>query len=179
MPPRLPPVLSSADLPLAELLAARLDGDLFRLGDAFAPADELDTPRHRARAVHAGFSARVIAEQRSAAWIWGALDGSPVVHDLCVAMEARVRLVGASWVNVREVVIEPQEIATLDGLQVTTPLRTAIDLARFSEAFGAPERDTVARLMRDHAFTVKDCLDDMARRRNLPNKRLAAQRLNA
>lgn len=176
---RLPPVLSERDLPTPELHAATLDGELFRLDRAFTPVDEVEAPRHRARAVHAGLSDRLIAEQHSAAWIWGAIGRPPARHQLCVAMDARVRLNAGRGATVREVVIEPGEIATLDGLQLTAPLRTAVDLARFSPRFGQLEESAAVWLMNRHGFGVQDCLDDLDRRRNLPRKRIAAQRLLA
>ncbi|CAN5360054.1 hypothetical protein BH11ACT4_BH11ACT4_03830 [soil metagenome] len=177
MPQRLPPVLSPHDLPLAELTAARLDGELFRIDDAFAPVDEIDQPSLRAGALRAVVPERLIAEQRSAAWIWGALDAPPIRHELCVTAGARTRSPGVSWMHVREVVIEPAELATIAGLQLTTPLRTVVDLARFSTEFGEAEALVCTWLMRRHGFGIADCLDDMDRRRNLPNKRQAADRL--
>jgi hypothetical protein len=177
MPQRLPSVLSAYDLPIAELSAARLDGELFRIDDCFAPVDEIEQPQHRAKALRAGLPDRLIAEQRSAAWIWGALDAPPTTHELCAAIGARTRSPSVSWMKLREVVIEPQEITTIDGMQLTTPLRTVVDLARFSARFGEAEELMVAWLMRHHGFTVADCLDDMNRRRNLPNKRKAIARL--
>ena len=45
---RLPPVLDTHDLPLAELCAARLDGELFAIDDGWAPLDEPDLPAFRA-----------------------------------------------------------------------------------------------------------------------------------
>ncbi|MCU1578643.1 MAG: hypothetical protein JWP19_847 [Rhodoglobus sp.] len=177
MPQRLPPVLSVHDLPVAELAAARLDGELFRIDDCFAPVDEIEQPAHRARALRAALPERLIAEQHSAAWVWGALEAPPLHHELCVATGARASSPGVGWMHVREVVIDPSEIATLDGMQVTTPLRTSIDLARFSATFGESEELVIAWLMRHHGFGVADCVDDMQRRRNLPNKRRAAARL--
>lgn len=175
---RLPPVLSPVDLPVAELHAARLDGELFRVDDCFSPVDEIEQPGHRARALRACLPDRLIAEQRSAAWIWGALDRPPVHHELCAAIGARVRPPGVSWMTVREVVIAPREIATIEGMQLTTRLRTAVDLARSSIRFGEAEEVIVLRLMLDGGFGVEHCLDDMDRRRNLPNKKQAAQRLS-
>lgn len=177
MTQRLPPILSSSDLPFAELLAARLDGEVFRVDDCFAPVDEIEQPMHRARALRAGLPDRFIAEQRSAAWIWGALEHPPLRHQLCAAVGARVRPPGPGWLMSREVVIEPSEVVILGGMRLTTPLRTAIDLARFSRRFGPAEEQIVHRLMRLGGFTIGDCYDDMNRRRNLPNRRQAVQRL--
>ena len=177
MTPRLPSVLSKLDLPQAELSAARLDGELFRVDDCFAPVDEIEQPRHRAAALRARLPDRLIAEQRSAAWIWGALSAPPSHHQLCAAVDARVRPPGVGWMTVREVVIDPEDLYTVDDLLVTTPRRTAIDIARFSDHFGAEEVSIVTELMRLGKCDAVECLAEMDRRRNLPNKRRAAQRL--
>jgi hypothetical protein len=178
MPQRLPTVLSSTDLPLPELHAARLDGELFRVDDAFAPVDEIERPLHRAQALRATLPDRLIAEQRSAAWVWGALDAPPAQHELCVLAGTRTRAAGVSWMHVREVVLDPGDLALVGGMQVTTALRTAVDLARFSTAFGEAEGLIVRWLMRHHGFDVDDCRAELDRRRNLPNKRQAITRLS-
>ena len=48
---RLPMVLGTDDLPIAELCAARLDGELFAIDDGWAPVDEPDLPAFRAAVV--------------------------------------------------------------------------------------------------------------------------------
>ncbi len=173
---RLPSVLTADDLPLPELRAALLDGELFALDAAFAPIDEVESAHHRACAAHAGLPRRLIAEQHTAAWIWGAAP-APSRHEFCVAIAARARGVGDGAHAVREVVIGPADIASLDGLQVTTPMRTVLDLARFSVRFGQREEDAVRTLMRHHGLGVDDGIAEIERRRNLPRKRLAMQRL--
>lgn len=173
---RLPSVLTTHDLPLPELRAALLDGELFALDAAFTPIDEIESPRHRAHAAHAGLPHRLIAEQHTAAWIWGAVP-PPSRHEFCVAIAARARVSGDGAHAVREVVIEPAEIVLLDGLQLTTPLRTVVDLARFSIEFGQREEDAAHTLMLHHHFDLADCLGEIERRRNLPRKRQAIERL--
>lgn len=185
--PRLPPVLSASDLPVAELMAARLDGELFPVDDCFVPIDEIEGPAHRARALRAGLTdrtgadrmnpERLIAERRSAAWVWGALDLPPAVHELCVTVDSRVVHSAATWVAVREVVITPGEIAHSDGFPVTTAMRTAIDIARVGETFGDTDARTIGRLMAIGGFGAGDCLAEMDRRRNLPGKHRALLRL--
>jgi len=173
---RLPSVLTTDDLPLPELRAALLDGELFALDAAFTPIDEVESPRHRARAAHAGLPHRLIAEQHTAAWIWGAAP-PPSRHEFCVAIAARARVSGDGAHAVREVVIEPAEIVLFDGLQVTAPLRTVVDLARFSAEFGQREEQAARTLMLHHRFGLDDCLDEIEHRRNLPRKRRAIERL--
>ncbi|MBC7590681.1 MAG: hypothetical protein H7226_06515 [Salinibacterium sp.] len=178
MPLRLHPVLSDLDLPQAELWAARLDGELFQIGECFTPIDEIEQPAHRASVVHAGMSGRMIAEQLSAAWIWGAMPAAPAHHQLCVAMDARVGHEVPRSVTVREVVIDLHEVALVGGLRVTTPLRTVIDLARFSSTFTDLERHTVASLMQRFELGLDDCVVELNIRRNLPGKRRALERLS-
>ena len=173
---RLPHVLSPVDLPVAELYAARLDGELFPVGGAFSPVDEIEQPELRAAAVHAEVSGRLIAEQLSAAWIWGALDSPPLRHQFCVGAAARVSHSPARWMTLREVIIEEDEISDLGGFLVTTPERTVIDLVRFSESFGPTERTIIRALARGGA-SLEAAADNVRRRRNLPNKRRALARL--
>jgi hypothetical protein len=174
---RLPPVLTSLDLPLAELCAARLDGELYSVGAAFAPVDEIEQPQHRAAALRTGIHKRLIAEQRTAAWIWGALTAAPMHHQYCATVGARVSRTNVPWLTVREVVIDPREVLIVNGLGVTSPLRTAVDMARFLPNFAQNELDAVTRLMRLGGFGIAECLALMNIRKNLPNKRQAARRL--
>lgn len=177
MTPRLPAVLTSGDLPVAELSAARLDGELYCIGSAFAPVDEIEQPRHRAAALAPGTHERLIAEQLSAAWVWGAITSPPLHQQFCTTIGARVSRTSVPWMTVREVVIDASELLQLGDMLVTSPLRTAVDIARFLPRFGANEARVIRELMRRGGFCLEDCLDLMEVRRNLPNKRLAASRL--
>jgi AbiEi antitoxin C-terminal domain len=121
---------------------------------------------------------RMIAEQRSAAWVWGALDAAPPRHQLCVVSNSRAGRDLPRTITVREVVIGPDEIAVVGGLRVTTALRTIIDLARFSETFEAGDSLIVSRLMLDWGISFERCAADINGRRNLPGKRRALGRLS-
>jgi hypothetical protein len=177
MTPGLPPLITAKELPAPELQAALLDGELFRIGEAFASVDEIETPTHRAMAAHEGLSARLIAERLTAAWIWGALDTPPIPHEFCLAQGARVNTVGVPGVTVREVVVVASDLVVVGGVQVTVPLRTVVDLARFAPEFGEREVGVVCRLLADHGLTKADALAQMNSRRNLPGKRRATDRL--
>jgi hypothetical protein len=174
---RLPAVLSAVDIPAPELRAARLDGEVFAVGDCFSPVDEIEQPRHRAAAAHAGHSARLIAEQLSAAWVWGALDSPPPQHQFCVATGARVSHSPGRGILVREVVIGTDEVVALGRALVTTPARTVMDLVRFAERFGADEARAVNRLAAGAGLSLGDAARAISGRRNLPNKRRAVARL--
>lgn len=170
-------MLSRVDLPYPELLAAHLDGELYPVDTCFAPVDELERPIVRAAALVAGLNSRLIAEQRTAAWVWGATARPPTPHEFCATLDARVAHRTAPGMIVREVVIDPEDVHMVGTLQVTSPLRTAVDLARFCAQFGDRESQIVRALMQLGGFGVQQCIDQLNRRRNLHNKKLAAERL--
>jgi hypothetical protein len=174
---RLPQVLSTLDLPFAELQCAVLDGELYPVDQCYCPIDEFETIHLRARALGVVLDSRIIAEQMSAAWIWGALSTPPRRHQLCVAIGARTRPHPSLSATLREVVISPQEIDTVSGTMVTSRLRTVIDLLRFSESFGPHELSAIASLMTDGDLDQAACSLVLTARRNLPQKRVALERL--
>ena len=176
---RLAPVLHAGDLPLAELCAARLDGELVRLDDAFLPIDAQHGPLERAWAAGRFWPRRLIAERATAAWIWGATATPPARHHLCASKDARARPAVPARSSVREVVISADEYALLGSVRVTTPLRTVADLARFTETFTETDAATVRHLAELGAFALIDCRRALDRRRNLPAKKLAWSRLLA
>ncbi|HEY8912229.1 type IV toxin-antitoxin system AbiEi family antitoxin [Lacisediminihabitans sp.] len=176
---RLPRVLSGLDLPLAELTAARIDGEVYAVDECFSPLDEFEATPHRALALLASFPRRLIAEQHTAAWVLGAQPAPPVVHQFCVSIETRTRPTIAMRISVREVVIDDDDLLDVGGLPVTTPLRTAVDLARCAVDFGERDLRLAAELMRIGGFGVDDCAELLNRRRNLPDKRVALERLVA
>ena len=172
-----PPVLHDAELPLAERMAARLDGELFPFGDGHSPIDEVDSPVLRLHAVLGARPRRLIAELATAAWVWGARDLPPIRHEFCVDLRARARPKATPLATVREVVLTTGDTVSLGGLRVMNPLRTAVDLARMRDDFAESDRDAVRRLAELARFDVAACRDFMDRSRNLPAKRRALERL--
>ena len=172
---RLPPVLADADFSPAELQALRLDGEVYALAGAYCLIGELEAPAHRARAVLAGRSRRLIAELGTAAWIWGAAP-EPLRPEFAVTPEARARVSPAEQVVVRELVYDAGDVLDLDGFRVTSPLRTVLDLARFAEPCAA---DTVARLAAIAGLGLPDCLASLAARFGIPAKKRAERNLRA
>lgn len=172
----LPFVLSPDDLPAEELQAARLDGEVFAVDSCFAPVDLPEFTALRAESLRRILPSRLIAERRSAAWVYGAIDTAPRRHDACADISARYRTVD-SRIRLREVVIEPDEISVHSGLQLTSILRTTIDLIRCEQHFDDELARIVARLASiggiDRA-ALKDYLDA---RRHLPHKTIALARI--
>lgn len=168
--PRLRRPLSERLSP-AELGAAVIDGELQRLGDDVAPIDLPVTTRSRARALRRAVpDRRVIVSDRSAAWIWGwVLPVPPLTTS--VSITARVPSPERRRLRAREVVIDPDETVELDGLVVTTPLRTLVDLARHDTAPDAIE--VVARGMLEHRIPPDEVARALDRRTRLAYVRRA------
>lgn len=175
---RLPRVLSTADLPLAELHAARLDGDVVRVGELFCAIDEPDGIVVRATSLAVAWPHRFIAERRTAAWVWGALTTAPLELDLCASLDARTRPQPDGRVNMREVAIDASEVAQVGSLAVTTPLRTVTDLARFRSADAHMAMRAMAHLCATFDISRDQCDRAITSRRNLPNVTLARRRIS-
>lgn len=175
----MPPILSSADLPGPELCAAVRDGELFPFTWGFCPIDEVGGELHRAVLLSSAIPPCVILERSSAAWVFGIGESWPDPIEVCTDIHARSKAPPRTGVSVREVVIDEDDIVCLGGVNVTTPLRTAIDLARFEEDFGPAASKLVVGLARIGGFRFSECAAAIDSRRNLPNKRVALRRLAA
>jgi hypothetical protein len=179
MTSRFSPILSRSEFSRSELDALRLDGEVFRLDDCSVPVDEIPGTLLRAAVLVTELPPRLIVEQHSAAWVWGAVADPPLRHEVCADAAARTRPAVGAHLRVREVVIERDDFTMLAGATVTRPLRTAIDLARFVAEWSDSESRIISELMRIGGFDSADCAHAMNRRRNLPNKRMALARLTA
>ena len=172
---RLQHVLTEADLPLSELWAACRDGELVPLSSsAFIFADLPQTPAVRALAVQPVLGHRMIIERRSAAWVHGALRRAPRIHTVAVRYEHRSRA-SHDLTTVREVVLRRGDTTTIAGIEVTTELRTAVDLARDRGFDSVRDSPVVARLLSTSG--LPECRDYLDRARNLPHKALALRRI--
>jgi len=182
----LAPVLTPDDLPLAELCGARLDGEVYPLGDSWCPVDEADGPVVRALAAGRLVPPRAIAERMTACWVYG-LVPEPRRHDFCVDHGARTHLAPSPRVRLREVHCGPGETLVIAGLRVTTPLRTVIDLARYAAPDASPDTapdaapglvSLLAALLRLGGFADTRSAEQLCRKRNLPHKTIALARLD-
>ncbi|MFC9558451.1 hypothetical protein [Agromyces sp. NPDC056965] len=174
---KLPNVLSIDDLPLAELCAARIDGELMPIDDGWAPVDEPDLPSLRAAAIALRAPRALVIERRSAAWVHGALTSPPAIAQFCVPRTARVAVVSAPRLVVREVAIDPDEIIDFAFARCTTPLRTGFDLLREPGEDDHEVESIVAALCTDDPRLVSRLrlrFDDANR---MPHRGLALERL--
>jgi hypothetical protein len=124
----MPTVLDASDLPLAERWAVRLDGDGFVLGDGLIAADEPDGPAQRAASV--ATDARrygLVLGGWTAAWVHGGTERLRRPLDLRTDSDGGVR---TKLLPIRQVAFGPRDTVELARVRVTTPFRTAADLAR-------------------------------------------------
>jgi hypothetical protein len=173
---RLPPVLGIDDLPLAELCAARLDGEVVALAGGWVPIDEPDLPSLRARAL-AGGTGPLIIERLSAAWVHGAVVTVPSVAQFCLPNHARAAVASEIGRQVREVGIDADEIVEVGGCPCTTPLRTAFDLLRDHTTDDRLAVDAVAALVEMGAIDAAGVRRRLEASGRMPHKRLAFARL--
>lgn len=164
-------------LPAEELQATRFDGESYLLGGAHVPIGIPDAPATRAAASMRGYPARLIPALATAAWIWGAVHAVPTRREYLVDLGARWRPARADGLHVVESVVHPDDLLRLGRIPVTSPLRTALDLARFREPFAPADADAVRRLAETGAFGLPEAIAAMERGRNLAGKHRATARL--
>ncbi|WIE77126.1 type IV toxin-antitoxin system AbiEi family antitoxin [Curtobacterium sp. MCSS17_007] len=172
-----PRLLTSDDWPEAELRAAVLAGDLVPVGCCWASPAEPQVPALRA-AAHAWrlSDRRLVASGRTAAWIWGATSRPPATDEVSIPPNVRVRV--AADVRLREVRLGPDDVVLLDGVRVTTPLRTAIDLLRAPGAFDAAAADALRGLIAVGAVREPELRHRVDALGTIPMARQAARRLD-
>lgn len=147
MPYPTPEILSADDLPLAELHALRLRGELVALGEGFAPLDQPSTPASRAASLEPTAPPNAIIDRMSAAWVWGASDEPPPVTEFAIDITLRKRKLNAHLV-VREVAYVDGDLTEIvAGMQITTVQRTMIDLARDDSLTDGAAIHVIARLI--------------------------------
>ncbi|WP_202567096.1 type IV toxin-antitoxin system AbiEi family antitoxin [Agreia sp. COWG] len=172
---RLASVLTESDLPLSELWAACLDGELVPLSStAFLLADLPATPIERALAVRPVLGARMLIERDSAAWVFGARDTAPRLHTIAMRHAQRMT-VSRYAATVREVVLKPGDTTTVAGIEITTRLRTAVDIARSNDFSPCNDDMVLSRLLEN--IDLVACREYLERARNLPGKSLALRRI--
>lgn len=171
----IPRLLAPGVVPLSELLALCLDGQLYRVGDAFATLDTPESAALRADAFAAGSPRGTIADRGTAAWIHGSRPRPPQRLQVCVDASRRGgRLPGD--VDGRQCIIRPGDTVRFGRVLVTSPSRTAMDLLLTEKEF-TPERfDEVVYLQRLSGGDT-EALARTLRRRARPGSARALQRL--
>ena len=144
------PFLYFADdrLSLAELSAARLDGDLVELGEAYIPADAVETRELRAGSLRGLLGDTLAATHLSAAWVHGALPEPPARHTVQRAVARRLHQVSAGGWSTATSSVDPADLMSIGGvLGHDVPARTLADLSRVAD----DAHTRAARLLADAA----------------------------
>ncbi len=176
---RLPAVLDTDDLPLAELCAARLDGELVAIDDGWAPVDEPDLPGFRAAVTALRAPRSLIIERLSAAWVHGALVAPPPVAQFCVPLSSRIAVISDHRATVREVRIDDDEITWFGDIRCTSVVRTGFDLLRDPVLGDDVAVPVVAAMLAPQVLlevALRERLDAATR---MPHKTAALARLDA
>lgn len=121
-------------LSTSELCAARLDGDLIEVGDAYMPADAVETRELRAASLAHRISPALALTRASAAWIHGAWGEPPARHSVQRLSSLRIHHVVDRTLNYRDQGLLDDDVWWIGGVAVTTPVKTLSDLVRDSFA---------------------------------------------
>lgn len=117
-------------LSTAELTAARLDGDLVEIGEAFMPTDAVETRELRAGALRELVNESVAVTRLSAAWVHGAVAEPPTRHCVQRRTAHRISTVIDARLDYRDLRLPPSDVMVISGVAVTTPVRTLVDVVR-------------------------------------------------
>lgn len=120
---------------LAELHAMKIDGVLWPIiGDAFRSMAVAESPQLRAAAlahhVPAGLAKRAALSQLSAAWVYGCAPPPGVIALVQDRSGKSTSLPPFSGCSLREVYLDAFDTQPIGEVLVTSPLRTALDVAR-------------------------------------------------
>lgn len=158
------PELYAPDRPFTgpELQALAMDGLLSRFHrHGYTLPDAAASPQLRARAaagtVPAAVRQRVVAGRMTAAWIYGC---APEPDRLALLVDTKRRVSGlrnTRGCTLHEVKLGPFDVVSMGGLMVSSPLRTALDIALHVDAERAiptlagllarPQQDVRLRLL--------------------------------
>lgn len=154
-------------LSAAELSAARLDGHLVELGDAYIPADAVETPALRAGSLRGILGDTLAATHVTAAWIHGAIHEPPTLHTVQRAVTRRLHAVLALRLVYRDLTVALDDLVLLGGVWVTSPTRTLADLVRVDDDEHVRAAHVLAR---EQPGTCADAIAWLEAHRGLPHK---------
>jgi hypothetical protein len=113
-----------------ELSAARLDGDLVEVGEAFMPADAVETAELRAASLRPLLGATAAATRRTAAWVHGAVGEPPARHTVQRISATRRHHVAGPRVTYSDQLLGADQVMRMGPVAVTILERTLTDLLR-------------------------------------------------
>ncbi|MEQ6898488.1 hypothetical protein [Microbacterium sp. KR10-403] len=161
-------------LSAAELTAACLDGHLVAVGDAYIPADAVETAALRAGSIAPLLGDGLAATGLSAAWIHGGIDEPPARHRVQRVGTRRLHHVIDRRLEYHDTPIPEADLTRVGGVRVATPARTVGDLLRPG---GAHDIQIARRLIDSRTVTAAAALAALDDTGPLPGKRLARRLL--
>lgn len=163
-------------LSLAELGAARLDGHVVEIGDAYLPADTVETPEARALSLGAVIPPGGALCGPTAAWVHGAGDQPPARHHVCRADAAAARLRPGARTVTHEAALEPDQVIRLAGIPVASIEVVATTLA-FASHRDAESAHWLRALVEVFPALAARTRDTIRARSRTPGKRAAVELL--
>ena len=152
----------------AELSAARLDGELTLVGEAYASTAGLETSEIRAASMRLILGERLAAIGMSAAWVHGAVGLPPAVHHVQRGRAGVARPVRHD-VRFRDTPLAEDDTVVIGGVRVASPARTLVELAREASD---PEIATVAARLATPGL-IDDALRWLRAHRRFPGRQPA------
>ncbi|MFE6733533.1 hypothetical protein [Microbacterium sp. NPDC057650] len=163
-------------LSLTELGAARLDGHVVEVGEAYIPADTVESPEARALSLATVIPPGGALCGPTAAWVHGAGDQPPARHHVCRADPAAARLRPGPRTVTHEAALEPEQLVRFAGIPVAR-----IEVVAMSLAFAARRDGESARWLRAlvdvHPAPALRARDSIRARTRAPGKRAAVELL--
>lgn len=170
-------LLDEATFPIAELTAAALDGELTDLNGAFHSIAEFADCELRAETLK--LAPRIIAERMTAAWVYGAISSLRTPLEICMDISNRTRPPAGSEFHTREVVIASSEWILIGMTQVTTPIRTILDLVcteSVSDSDSPAElAEIIGRLAAFGKLSREYCVEALGARFRVPDRTIRTQ----
>lgn len=161
-----------------ELAGARLDGHLVELGEAFLPADAVETRDLRAASLAPLLSAGLAVTRESAAWIHGAVTTAPRRHSVQRRSARRLPHLLHPRLAYRDQRLPRGAAQPLAGVWVTTPAYTLAELVRAACA-GAEVSGAVDGLLHLCPALAADALRTLEEGPAVPFKRAAREVLRS
>jgi len=146
-------------------------------GSKHIGSQHIGSDRHIGTDPDADEQADAVAIEQSALWVLGATSAPP--RQVCIAgLEGSRLYVGKGTAQVRELIIQRSDCLSFGSRLVTTPARTAADIARHSPDDATALQD-LTDLAQQTGFASEQALAVLARTVHLPFARRARQRLAA
>ncbi|MDZ8276020.1 type IV toxin-antitoxin system AbiEi family antitoxin [Microbacterium aquimaris] len=158
------------ELSEAELCAARLDGDVIEVGEAWMPSDAVETAELRARSLRDLAPPVFTVSHLSAAWVHGAGDRPPGRHAVCRTEQVRMHHVIDRRIVLHDRAVPDADRERIGGVWVTRPHRTLVDLARSGDEHHRIAARALARVVPGSA---ERALKWVNARERLPHRRAA------